>query len=144
MKTIVDSCVFINAMKEDSEFRNQCLSFLEHMAKHKKLITMPAHGWFEVWCNFKRIEKIDKVFKGVTINGQWQFPLELIPIDAEFVSKYGNIELPYIKAADHIFVVVCYVNNYPLVTIDEPMTKKARDLGISVFTPEEYLANNDA
>ncbi len=140
MKIIVDSCIFINAMKEDSEFREQCLGFLEHMAKNGKMITMPAHGWFEVWCNLKRIEKIDQVFKGVAINCQWLFPLELIHIDADFIGKYGNVEIPYIKAGDHIFLVVCYVNGYPLITTDNGMSRKAKEIGVKVYTPQEYLA----
>lgn len=140
MEIIVDSCVFINAMKEDSEFREQCLSFLEYFSKQGKEITMPAHGWFEVWCNLKRIEKIDKKFKGVGINGNWTFPIKLIHIDAEFINKYGNIELPYIKAADHIFVVVAYVNGYPLVTTDGPMANKAREIGVKVYSPKEFMS----
>ena len=107
-------------------------------------MTMPAHGWFEVWCNSKRIEKIDKKFKGVSINGQWTFPIKLIHIDADFINKYGNVEIPYTKAGDHIYLVVAYVNKFPLITTDGGMTKIAKELGISVYTPAEYLASPHA
>jgi predicted nucleic acid-binding protein len=143
MEIIVDSCVFINAMKEDSEFREQCLNFLEYLSEREREITMPAHGWFEVWCNLKRIEKIDKKFKGESVNGDWKFPVKLIHIDSDFIGKYGNIDIPYIKAADHIFVVVAYVNGYPLVTTDGPMAKKAKEIGVKVYTPEEFIASGE-
>jgi predicted nucleic acid-binding protein len=139
MDIIVDSCIFINAMKEDSEYRDQCIRFLEYLSKNGKEITMPAHGWFEVWCNLKRIKKIDKKFKGVSINGKWNFPIKLIHIDHKFIEKYGNIEIPYIKAADHIFLVVAFVNKYPLVTTDGPMACKAKEIGVKVYTPEEFI-----
>ena len=101
---------------------------------------MPAHGWFEVWCNLKRIEKVDQKFRGVNINEQWTFPLELIHIDADFIRRYGNVEIPYIKAGDHIYLVVAYVNQYPLVTTDNGMAKIARQLGLAVYTPADYVA----
>lgn len=140
-KLLVDSCVFINAFKDDSIHREQCLTFLESLSQARQPITMPAHGWFEVWCSLKRIEHIDKKFKGVSIDGRWSFPIELIPIDDEFIGKYGNLEIPYIKAGDHIFIVVAYVNRYPLVTTDERMKNVAKGLGISVFSPAEYVAS---
>lgn len=140
-KILVDSCVYINAFKEDSEYREQCISFLEAFSRLQRPITMPAHGWFEVWCNLKRIEKIDQKFKGVSINDQWSFPLELIHIDAEFIGKYGNVQIPYAKAGDHIYLVVAHVNRYPLVTTDGGMAKIARQLGISVYSPSEFLVS---
>ena len=140
-KIIVDSCVFINALKEDSEFREQCLAFLETLSRLSKPMTMPAHGWFEVWCNLQRVEKIDQKFKGVSINGKWTFPIELIHIDAEFINKYGNVKIPYAKAGDHIYLVVAHVNHYQLVTTDNGMTAVARQLGIDVYSPAEYVAS---
>lgn len=140
-KIIVDSCVFINALKEDSEHRQQCLDFLAALSSSGQNMTMPAHGWFEVWCNLNRIETIDQKFRGVSINGKWQLPLELIHIDADFISKYGNVNIPYAKAGDHIYIVVAYVNGYPLVTTDKGMTKIAREIGVAVFSPAEYLAS---
>jgi predicted nucleic acid-binding protein len=138
-KIIVDSCVYINAMKEDSIHREQCLGFLSHLAESGKHMTMPAHGWFEVWCNLKRIEKIDKSFKGTSINNLWDIPLELIHIDDKFIGKYGNVEIPYAKAGDHIYLVVAHINNYVLVTTDDGMTKIAKQLNIRVYAPNEYV-----
>lgn len=143
-KLLVDSCVFINALKEDSVHREQCLAFLEALASASQPVMMPAHGWFEVWCSLNRLEHIDKTFKGVSINGQWRFPFELIHIDDHFIKKYGNVKIPYIKAGDHIYLVVAYVNRYPLVTTDNGMAKIAKQIGVSVFSPSEYIASANA
>lgn len=138
-KIIVDSCIFINAFKRDSEFRQDCIELLQSFISKKQTITMPAHGWFEVWCSLKRISREDKEFSGPLLGGLMQYPIELIHIDADFILKYGNVDIPRLKAGDHIFAVVAYVNGYPLVTTDRAMTKVSKELGVAVYTPGEYL-----
>ena len=137
---LVDACVFINAMKSDSVHRDECVAFLEMLSQSNQPMLMPAHGWFEVWCNLKRIEKIDKKFQGAAINSLWSFPIRLIHIDDKFISKYGNMEIPYSKAGDHIYLVVALGEGYRLVTTDNGMSKIARQLEIAVFTPAEFVA----
>lgn len=104
---------------------------------------MPAHGWFEVLCSLRRIEKVEKKFDGM-FSALQHYPLELIHIDAHFIGKYGNVEIPYAKAGDHIYLVVAYVNGFPLVTWDKGMTNVARELNVAAYTPAEYLALPDA
>ena len=101
---------------------------------------MPAHGWFEVLCSLRRIEKNEKKFEGPSFENLQQYPVELIHLDAHFIAKYGNIDIPYIKAGDHIYIVVSYVNGYQLITRDKGMTEVARQLNVAVFSPNEYLA----
>jgi len=126
-------------MKSDSVHRPECLEFLEYLVSTRTTMTMPAHGWFEVHCSLKRAREIDKKFLGAPIGAEWNFPIELIHIDEKFLRRYGNVEMPYSKAGDHIYLVVAYVNGYPLVTTDQGMTKVAKSLGISVFDPPSYL-----
>jgi len=54
-------------------------------------------------------------------------------------TKYVNVDLPYIKAGDHLFIVVAKVNDYPLITWDKVMYNKAKETGVKVYTPREYL-----
>jgi PIN domain nuclease of toxin-antitoxin system len=100
---------------------------------------MPAHGWFEVWCNLKRISSVDRTYLPPFFAGKMQLPLELIHIDDQFIKKYGNINIPYSKGADHIFIVVAYENQYPLITWDDKMRKIAKKVGVQVYDPKEYL-----
>lgn len=140
MNLLVDSCVFINAFKNDSEYRDDSRKFLDFVLKSGQIITMPAHGWFEVWCNLKRIERIDKQFSSTTFDGFRHYPIRLIHIDAHFISKYGNVDIPYARAGDHIYLVVAHVDLYQLITWDKPMVKIARELNIDVENPTDYLA----
>ncbi len=142
-KIIVDSCVFINAFNLKSDFREECIDFLQNLINNKKLLTMPAHGWFEVLCSLRRIERNDKAFCGPLINGIMQYPVELIHIDSDFINNYGNVDIPYLKAGDHIYTVIAYKNKYSLITTDNAMIKVANILKMSVYTPKEYLSITD-
>lgn len=98
---------------------------------------MPAHGWFEIQCTLQRLQNENR-FNGPTINGQMNYTVELIDIDAAFITKYQMVDIPYTRAGDHIFLVIAKVNNYPLVTNDLGMTEVARQSGVQVYSPKEY------
>lgn len=141
-KLLVDSCVFISAFKEDSEYRDESRKFLELLLNRNQMITMPAHGWFEVWCNLKRIERIDKKFISPTFNGLKSYPVELIHIDDKFISKYGSVDIPYAKAGDHIYLVIAHINKYKLITWDKGMSIIAKSISIDVQNPTEFLSSS--
>src|SRR5437867_7194477 len=138
-KVIVDSCVLINSFQCDSVHRNDSIAFIDHVVREGQLITMPAHGWFEVWCNVNRLSEVDRTYLHPVFAGQMNLSLELIHIDDQLIRKYGNVKLPYTKAADHIFIVVAFVNLYLLVTWDDKMRKVAEQVGVQVCDPNEYL-----
>lgn len=139
-KVIVDSCVLTNSFQSDSVHRDASVAFIDHFVRHALLITMPAHGWFEVWCNIKRLSAVERKYLHPVFAETMQLPLELIHIDAQFISKYGNVSIPYTKAADHIFIVVAFVNKYPLVTWDHKMIKVGKEVGVKVYKPNEYIS----
>lgn len=137
MTLLVDSSVFIDAFDPESTNHKESLGFLENLGNRSILITMPAHGWFEVQCTFQRLI-FENRFVGPIINGQMNYQIELIPIDADFIKKYQMADIPYTRAGDHIFVVIAKVNGYPLVTNDLGMIEVARQCGVQVFSPKEY------
>jgi len=55
MKLIVDSCVFIDAFEPQSPNYLAAVQLLEKLRARDLLITMPAHGWFEIQCTFQRL-----------------------------------------------------------------------------------------
>lgn len=138
-KILVDSCVFIDAFDESSQNYDISHRFLDWTVESKIMITMPAHAWFEIWCTLRRLERIDQTFKGRSIRDNWSYPIELIHIDQAFIEKYGNVDIRYIKSGDHIFLVIAKVNDYPIVTTDGKMKDVAKDEGIRVFSPEEFM-----
>jgi len=138
-KLIVDASVLINCFQKDSDERDASRRFVDHVIQSGQLVTMPAHGWFEFLCALNRLSGPERQFLPAVFNGNMQLPLELIHIDQHFINKYGNVAIPYIKASDHIYVVIAYVNHYRLVTSDKKMCSTCRRLEVEAFTPEDYL-----
>lgn len=137
MKLLVDSCVFIDAFDPASPHHAESLALLEELRSRAMLVTMPAHAWFEVQCTLQRLIA-EKRFVGPAIQGQMNYPVELIHIDAPFIQKYAMAGIPYIKAGDHIFVAVAKVNGYSLVTSDSKMADVSKKCGVHVFSPLEF------
>lgn len=135
---LVDSCVFIDTFDPASPNHKDSLALLEELAKRNVVVTMPAHGWFEVQCTLQRLRSEGR-FVGPLLDGRYQYPLKLIHIDDKFIAKYAMTDLPYIKAGDHIFLAVAKVNDISLITSDGGLLKVAKAAGVSVFTPAEAL-----
>ena len=138
MTLLIDSCVFIDAFDPSSDNYEVSLGLLNELKRKHVLITMPAHAWFEVQCTLQNMITQGR-FSGAEIQGAMNYPLKLIHIDDHFIEKYKMIDIPYIKAGDHIFVVVAKVNDHPLVTNDKKMHKVASSCGVRVFFAKDYL-----
>lgn len=137
MKPLIDSCVFIDAFDPKSANHVASLALLEELRRRNILITMPAHGWYEVQCTLQRLI-VEKRFVGRAIQGKMNSSVELIHIDQPFIQKYAMADIPYIKAGDHIFIAVAKVNGWPLITSDSKMVKVAKQCSIRVYSPAEY------
>ena len=138
MKLIVDSCVFIDSFDPQSSNHVESVRLLEELLHRGIPITMPAHGWFEVQCTLQRFIK-EKRFVPPTIGGRQHFPIRLIHIDQSFIEKYKMVDIPYIKAGDHIFIAVAKLNDCPLVTNDATMAAVSKQCSVRVFTPTEFI-----
>ena len=68
-----------------SVHRDASTKLIDYLIDQNQLISMPAHGWFEVWCNLNRLSEIDKTYVHPIFRGEMHFPLELIHIDKEFI-----------------------------------------------------------
>ncbi|UPT73204.1 MAG: PIN domain-containing protein [Elusimicrobiota bacterium] len=143
MKLLVDSCVFIASFDKRSQHRATAIQLFDELAKRQIVITMPAHGWFEVQCTLQRLSSLDKSFSGPTIAGKMNYLLELLHIDKPFIQKYSMAPIPYIKAADHIFLAVAKLNNVPLITTDNKMLSIASQCGVNALPPADFLAKID-
>lgn len=143
MKLLVDSCVFIASFDNQSEHRTIAIQLFDELARRQIIITMPAHGWFEVQCTLQRLSSLDKSFTGPRIAGLMTYPMELLHIDQPFIQKYSMAPIPYIKAGDHIFIAVAKLNDIPLITTDKKMIAVSKECGVRVFTPSEFLTDID-
>ena len=138
IKLIVDSCVFIDAFDPRSPNHAPAVQLLEELRGRGVLITMPAHGWFEVQCAFQKLS-MEQRFVGPFISGRMDYPVQLIHIDKPFIQKYAMADIPYIKAGDHIFIAMAKTNDCPLITSDEKMFTISKQCGVHVFKPAEFM-----
>ena len=138
MKLIVDSSVFIDSFDPQSPNHPAAAQLLAELRTRSLIITMPAHGWFEVQCAFQKLI-LERRFVGPTFAGRMDYPIELIHIDQSFIEKYKMADIPYIKAGDHIFVAIAKVNGYPLITNDSKMITVSKQCGVRVFQPAEFM-----
>ena len=65
--------------------------------------------------------------------------VEFIHIDAQFLEEYGSVDVPVIKAMDHLFLVVAKKNNLPLVTWDKQMIAAGAECGVNVSNPTDWM-----
>ena len=112
---VIDSNVILDTFDPRSPNREASFSFMEYIIGNGILFAMPMHGWFEIYCTVNRMKKEGKALPPV-ISGSQSMMVEFIHIDAQFLEKYGSVEVPVIKAMDHLFLVVAKKNNLPLVT----------------------------
>ncbi len=71
------------------------------------------------------------------------YPIQLIHIDKQFIEKYAMVDIPYIKASDHIFVAMAKLSDCPLITSDAKMITISKECGVRIFEPAEFMNELD-
>jgi hypothetical protein len=135
---VIDSNVIIDTFDPSSQNHSASFKFMDHILGKNVLFTMPMHGWFEISCTLNRIKK-EKGIVPPIIAGRQQMAIEFIHIDDQFLQNYSNVDIPVIKAMDHLFLVVAKKNHLPLVTWDKPMTHAGNECGVDVSNPTEWM-----
>ncbi len=137
---LIDACVIIDAFDSSSSNHNEAHKLIERTRNERYEIIMPMHGFFEIKCALQRISQVegktvtspyDSELKGLNIRPQ--------PIDHKFIENYYDVDIPYAKAGDTIYMVMAKKLGMPLITRDNGMYKVAKKAGINVFTISEAL-----
>jgi predicted nucleic acid-binding protein len=136
MKLLMDSCVFIDSFDLQSDNHSDSLDLLEELLNRKILVTIPAHGWFDVQRTLQKFI-VEKRLPGPLFEGQLDYPIELIHIDELFIKNYAMVDIPQISEVDNIFIAVAKKSGFRLVTSDELMAEVARNCEVQVFSPVE-------
>ena len=134
---VCDACVVVNSWAKDSPFRQQCRDFLAQAKVRGYQVHVPAHGHFEIMRAARKVEREGRFF-GESIEGEWEYPIHLVPLDDAFIQAHVNIELPYAKASDHIYMVYAFRRGYPLVSTDKPLREAANAAGVKAFLPKDF------
>ena len=139
---VIDSNVIIDTFDPKSPNYKASFSFMEYILKNEVLFAMPMHGWFEINCTLNRIRKQNGLEPPI-IAGKQSMMIEFLHIDSQFVENYTSVDIPVIRAMDHLFLVVAKKNNLPLVTWDGQMTTAGKECGTQVFNPEEWMQQHN-
>ena len=135
---VIDSNVIIDTFDQQSPNFKASMSFMEYIVGSNILFAMPMHGWFEITCTLNRLRKQGAISLP-TIAGSQSMPIEFIHIDAQFLENYSSVDVPVIKAMDHLFLVVAKKNNLPLVTWDRQMITAGKKCGVQIANPAEWM-----
>ena len=139
-RVILDSSVIVSALEPSDASHKVSRTLVDHLINGPYQIRMPMHGLFEIACTFTRLRTVEKTELPIGFSSGWQkIPIEQVPIDLDFVKKYLDQDLPYLKAGDFIFLAMSKKMRLPLITNDQELYRKSQDCGVSVFTPEEFL-----
>lgn len=138
---IVDSSVVIDAFDSNSKSHHVANLFIEGARENGFKLVMPMHAFFEVKCTMHRIahfekRKVSPPYKSFDT----ALPFVPQPIDQKFVDNYFEVDVPYAKAGDTIFLVMAKKLGLALVTHDTGMREKARSCGINALNAEEGLS----
>lgn len=138
---MIDSNVIVDTFDQRSDNYKASLTFMNKIVQNRILFLMPMHGWFEIKCNIAKIEKACGIIPPF-FNGQQEMLIEFVHIDDNFINKYSEVELPFIKSKDHIFLVVGKLNSLPLITWDIQMTKIGKEANIDIHSPVKWMELN--
>jgi predicted nucleic acid-binding protein len=135
---VVDSNVIIDTFDPQSPSYDASLSFISHIIGNRILFAMPMHGWFEINCTLNRLRKESRVLPPI-ISGTQEMMVEFIHIDAQFLENYASVNIPVLKAMDHLFLVVAKKNKLPLITWDKQVIAAGAKCGVSVANPADWM-----
>lgn len=142
---IVDACVIVDAFDSTSSHHETADDFLQTAHCRGFSLIMPMHGFFEVKCAVHRIMHVE----GRQVASRYRSfnsGLRMIaqPIDHKFIDDYADVEVPYARAADTIYLVMAKKSGLPFVTRDGPVLWKAKGAGIRAVNISEALTIIDA
>jgi len=142
---VLDTCVFADALFSNRERHDQAVELCTALKERGQNALVPAHAYFEL---------VSVVFSDRHRRGQ---PLSLgefgkeLPIEVQIV----DINLHFIEThlfpalaagealnssgGDMVYLALSLGQSCPLITADAKLRVKAKQLGISVFSAEEYL-----
>jgi len=136
---IVDTSVLVDIFLETAARHPEAKKLGSFLVAKKVDIKLPMHGMFELACSLKNKKATGsyKLQSGITKDS----PLRItrIPIDEKFFEEYFDINLPYLKAGDFIFIAMAKKDAAILITEDNKMFDRAKEAGIEVYKIKEFI-----
>lgn len=138
---LVDTCVLVDLMLTTRSRHGTVRSLYQYLSTSGLTILVPAHALFEAKSALMNEKITHDNMLSFNSDLTWRQPLliRFIAIDGTFLDLYLGEQLPYLKGGDMIFLAIANRHRVPLITADNAILQKGRELGITVYTPAEYL-----
>lgn len=147
MELVVDSCVIISGLIVSDANYPSARTFLHAAGERGDALLTPATLLWDVSARFDHPEKSKD---GFFIIDEYSVALKFVDVTADlFRSTQGHAHAAStdpvgirssIKGPDLVFVSCALSTGTPLVTWDGTLRKQANRFGVSVITPDDYVA----
>ena len=106
-------------------------------------VRVPMHAMFELASAMKNEKVTSHQDSSMPYNEEYTsdngFRVEPIAIDEPFFEKYLDVNLPYLKGGDFIFLCMAKKDNALLITEDNKLYARAKEAGVEVYRIQEFL-----
>jgi hypothetical protein len=138
MKVLIDTCIIIDMVDRNQERAAIGSELYKFLISMKIDIVLLRHSFFEMAAVLKNLKENNKPY-----NFDNDFKLNVsrvVDINEEFVNTYLDVNLPYSKGADCIFLCYSFKEQIEFITEDVQLYKKCKNAGTLVYSMKEYLS----
>lgn len=149
MELVVDSCVVISGLIAEDVKHASAAEFFATAARRGDTLWSAATVLWDVAARFVHPEKL-KV--GATVPDERGVALKFVDVTSDlfygtqapthlrFVGNELRVVRSAIRGPDHVFLSCALLKLAPLVTWDKTIRQQAKNFGVAVTTPEDYIA----
>ena len=137
---VLDASVLSDIFIKSRKRHKLAMGLAKYIKTHRIKVTIPMHAILELKCAIDNERLIQGRGKLAEIFPQSN-PLEIniIAIDEEFIHKYYDLDIPYIKAGDLIYILIAKKHHAILITEDKKQAKVAKSINVETYDIEEFL-----
>jgi len=142
MRVVIDTSVLIDIFVKSRERHEVAKELSKSLKHHGFVVLVPFHAIFELIAAIKNEKQGGRIKFNGQITANMPFKLSALPIDHVFFKKYFNLNLPYLKANDLIYLSLAKGENIPLITEDKRMATAGRGAGVMTYNIKEFLVKH--
>jgi predicted nucleic acid-binding protein len=142
MKCVVDTNVFIAALRPDEKSHLPCRDFLQRCLQTTTSMICPVIVLAEISGCIARAVRNPHEAEVVLLKFRKNPSLRLIPIDATIAESAARFAARlFLKGADAIYLATAKSSDAPLITLDDEILSRGQKVA-TVQTPDIWLANH--
>lgn len=149
MDLVIDSCVVISGLIIEDRLHEPAKKFFRTAAERGDLTWAPATVLWDVGSRFLRQEALEE-----TVDDEVRIQLRPMDVTAQlfydtqgthlrFEGRALRIVRSSIRGPDRVFLSCALAKRAPLITWDGRVRKQAREFGVAVITPDDYIEGKD-